>query len=92
MSPAKDKKIIDRYLIKHPNAKPEKIEEYARKHGIYIDVMFELEHRRLKTSMNQDLGLPDNFELDTEEHQKLFQQKFNNLSDEQKLKYQKLIK
>ena len=38
MSQAKDKKIIDAYMSKHPNAKPEQIEEYAAKKGIHIHV------------------------------------------------------
>jgi hypothetical protein len=92
MSPTRDKKIIDRYLAKHPNATPEKIETYAKEHGIYIDVMSELEYRKLKETMNKDLDLPNDFELNSEENQKLFQQKFDNLSDEKKSKYQKLIK
>ena len=39
MSRAKDKKIVDAYMRKHPNATPKQIEEYASKKGIHINVM-----------------------------------------------------
>lgn len=55
----KDKKIIDRYMQKHPNASPEKIKKYAEKKGIYIDVMPMIEHKKLKDKISSELGLSE---------------------------------
>ena len=57
MSKEKDKKIIDNYMKKHPNAIPKKIEQYASKKGISIDVMLEEKRQYIMKSIFDELGL-----------------------------------
>ena len=57
MSKEKDKKIIDNYMKKHPKASPKKIEEYAEKKGINVDVMLEKKRQEIINSVYKELGL-----------------------------------
>ena len=60
MSRAKDKKIIDAYLRKHPNVDINKLKTYAEKKGIYIDVYEEIKHKKLKDEIIKELNLKNN--------------------------------
>lgn len=88
----KHKKIIDRYMTKHPNATPEKIEEYAKKKGIHISVMAEVEHRILKNKMMKDLGIEEELDLDNPEDQKKLMDAIENLTPDKKAEYLKQVK
>ena len=88
----KDKKIIDRYMAKHPDVKPEKLEEYARSKGIHINVMNEIEHRALKKKLLEDLNLPANLDMEKEENQLKVQDAINALSVEKRVEYLKQVK
>lgn len=80
---SKDKKIIDRYIEKHPNATPEKIQKYAESKGIYVDVMPQVEHKKLKSKIERELGIK-NLDLDKQEDQIKMLEAIKNLSDEKK--------
>lgn len=82
----KDKKIIDRYMQKHPNVIPEKIQKYAEKKGIYIDVMSMVEHRKLKDKISKELGLED-LDLDKEEDKKKLWDAVNKLPEDKKQEF-----
>jgi DNA-directed RNA polymerase specialized sigma24 family protein len=82
----KDKKIIDRYMQKHPNASPEKIKKYAEKKGIYIDVMPIIEHKKLKDKISKELGL-DDLDLDKEEDRKRLWDAVNKLPEDKKQEF-----
>lgn len=89
---AKDKKIIDAYIKKHGNKlNPNKLEEYARKKGIHINVMDELEHRRLRKELLGDLGLPENLDMEKEENQLKVQAIIKALSPEKRAEYIKKV-
>jgi len=57
MSRIKDKKIVDAYMRKHPNASPEKIEEYAAKKGIHIRVHKNSDLNEMKDVALEKLGI-----------------------------------
>ncbi|MFP4457862.1 MAG: hypothetical protein ACLFPS_09430 [Clostridia bacterium] len=82
----KDKKIIDRYIQKHPNASPEKIKKYAESKGIYIDVMPLVEHKKLKDKISKELGLED-LDLDKEEDRKKLWDAVNKLPEDKKQEF-----
>ncbi|MEA3451737.1 MAG: hypothetical protein U9Q83_07515 [Bacteroidota bacterium] len=65
MNEAKDKKIIDAYMKKHPNASAKKIERYAEKQGIHINVMPDYDYKKLKAKMMKDAGLPLGLDLES---------------------------
>jgi len=88
----KDKKIIDAYIAKHGvNLNPKKLEEYARKKNIHINVMGELEHRALKKKLLSDLGLPDNLDMEKEGNQLKVQEAIDSLSPEKRAEYLKQV-
>lgn len=88
----KDKKIIDKYLAKHGvDVNPKKLEEYARKKGIYINVMDELEHRKLRKKLLGDLGLSENMDMEKHENQLKVQEAIDALSPEKKAEYMKQV-
>lgn len=74
----KDKKIVDRYMKKHPNATPEKIQKYAESKGIYVDVMTEIEHDKIKKQIQEIVGI-DNVDDSTK-----FNEILENLTEEQR--------
>ncbi len=85
---AKDKKIIDKYIAKHgANVNPKKLEEYAKKKGIHVNVMDELEHRKLKKKLLNDLNLPANLDMQKEDNQSRVQAALDALSPDQRDKY-----
>jgi hypothetical protein len=87
-----DKKIIDRYMAKHPNVNPKKLEEYARSKGIHINVMKEVEHDLLKKQICSDLELPLDLDLQDPEHQEMFYRAIEHLPKEKRDEYIKKIK
>lgn len=92
MSFAKDKKIIDRYMAKHPNAKPEKIEAYAKSKGIHINVMAEIEHRLIREKMLKDLGIKEKLDLSKPQDQKKLMDAISALPEDKQKKYLKQVK
>lgn len=74
----KDKKIIDKYMKKHPNASRKKIQKYAESKGIYVDVLTELEHQRIKEEIQDIVGMGDD-EINNVEK---FNEALENLSEE----------
>jgi DNA-directed RNA polymerase specialized sigma24 family protein len=88
----KDKKIVDAYIKKHGDKlNPKKLEEYARKKGIHINVMKEIEHRKMKKRLLDDLGLPDNLDMEKEENQLKVQAAIDALSPEKKAEFMKQV-
>lgn len=82
----KDKKIIDRYMEKHPNATPEKIQKYAESKGIYIDVLPQVEHKKLKNKIEKELGVK-NLDLDKQEDQIKMLEAINELPEEKQKEF-----
>lgn len=86
----KDKKIIDAYIKKHgKKLNPKKLEEYAKNKGIHINVMAELEHRKLKKQLLEDLNLPADLDMEKEENQIRVQSAIENISPEKREEYMK---
>lgn len=70
-------------MQKHPNASPEKIQKYAEKKGIYIDVMPMVEHKKLKEKISKELGLS---EEEMKDDEKLWSA-INKLSEDKKQEF-----
>lgn len=92
MSESKDKKIIDRYIKKHPNATPKKIEEYAKSKGIHISVIQSSEHERMRKEMIKDLGIKENLDLQKPEDQKKLMDAIQSLPKEKRDEYLRQVK
>jgi len=92
MSEAKDKRIIDAYMKKHPDASIQKIESYAQKKGIHITVMPQTEHQRLKTKMMKDAGLDANLDLGKESDQIKLLEAVNSLPKEKQSEFLAMMK
>ena len=73
------------------NLNPKKLEEYAKKKGIHINVMAELEHRKLKQKLLKDLNLPENLDMEDERNQLKVKEAIEALNPEQRQEYLKQV-
>lgn len=93
MGETKDRKIINAYMKKHGNKlDPIKLEEYARKKGIHVNAMKEVEHQKLQAQLCEDLGLPSNLDMNRKENQLRVHEAIENLSPEKRNDYIKKAK
>ena len=78
-------------MKKHPKASAKKIEEYAKKKGIYIDVRPEAEHERIKKELARDLGISENLDMEKEEDRMIVLDSCSNIDSKTQLKYEEII-